>query len=59
MDFSLPYAVAYSGCDKSLLNKYLEANKELYQDKNLPNYSIGATIGTHVGNGAVAVSFFK
>ena len=59
IDFSLPYAVAYSGCDKSLLNKYLETNKELYQDKNLPIYSIGATIGTHVGNGAVAVSFFK
>ncbi len=59
IDFSLPYAVAYSGCDKCLLNKYLETNKELYQDKNLPIYSIGATIGTHVGNGAVAVSFFK
>ncbi len=59
IDFSLPYAVAYSGCDKNLLNKYLETNKELYQDKNLPIYSIGATIGTHVGNGAVAVSFFK
>lgn len=59
IDFSLPYAVAYSGNDKSLLNKYLETNKELYQDKNLPIYRIGPTIGTHIGDGAVAVSFFK
>lgn len=61
MDLSLPYAVAYSGLSDALLKKYLEDNKDLYpKDINdLPLRTIGSTIGTHVGPGAIAVAFFR
>lgn len=61
MDLSLPYEVAYSGLTDVLLKKYLEDNKDLYEGdiKNLPLRTIGSTIGTHVGPGAIALAFFK
>lgn len=60
IDFNMPYALAYSGLDDALLQKYLKDSAQLYQDKTdyLPVYMIGSTIGTHVGPGAIAVSFF-
>ncbi len=61
IDFSLPIAVGYSGQSKELLEKYLESNKEIYEDKipEMPIYQIGAAIGTHCGPGTIVLSFFK
>lgn len=61
MDLSLPYEVAYSGLTDVLLKKYLEDNKDLYEGdiEKLPLRTIGSTIGTHVGPGAIALAFFK
>ncbi len=60
IDFSMPYALAYSGMSDSLLMKYAEDSQNLWKGKtqNLPAYMIGSTIGTHVGPGAIAVAFF-
>lgn len=60
IDFSMPYATAYSGLEDSLLRKYLEDSAPLWKDhaENIPSYCIGSTIGTHVGPGAIAVAFF-
>lgn len=60
IDFSLPYALAYSGLSDALLQKYLTDQRALYegQAETLPIYTIGSTIGTHVGPGAIAVAFF-
>ena len=60
INFDLPYAVAYSGLDDSLLKKYLEDSAQHYADKtdNVPIYMIGSTIGTHAGPGAIGVAFF-
>lgn len=61
MDLSLPYEVAYSGLTDVLLKKYIEDNKDLYEGdiEKLPLRTIGSTIGTHVGPGAIALAFFK
>lgn len=60
IDFSLPFAVGFSGLSDHLLVKYLEDSGKLWKDKveNIPSYMIGSTIGTHVGPGAIAVAFF-
>jgi DegV family protein with EDD domain len=61
IDFDMPFAVIYSGLDKSMLNKYVEDSAHLWKDytEKVPEYMIGCTIGTHVGPGAVGVAFFQ
>lgn len=60
IDYGMPYAVAYSGLDDSVLAKYIEDSADHWQGKtdNIPTYMIGSTIGTHVGPGSIAVAFF-
>lgn len=61
VDFSLPLLLGYTGVEDSLLVKYVEDSKVLWegQDDKLRTSSIGSIVGTHVGPGAVAVAFFK
>ena len=61
IDFNMPYAVAYSGLDSSLADKYVEDQKSIwkpYTDK-IELKIVGSTIGTHAGPGAIAVAYFK
>lgn len=60
IDFSMPFALGYSGLDDSVLKKYIADQVRLWQGytTTLPIDQIGATIGTHVGPGAIAVAFF-
>ena len=60
IDYSRPYCLAYSGLDDTLLKKYLKDNAALYEinEQSIPIHRIGSTIGTHVGPGAIAASFF-
>lgn len=61
IDFSMPYAVAYSGLDNSLVKKYVESNEDVLgsQAAQLDLKVVGSTIGTHAGPGAIAVAYFK
>ena len=63
IDFELPFSLAYSGLNDTLLQKYISDNKDLYEkyvDSNTLGIThIGCTIGTHVGPGAIAVAFFS
>ncbi len=63
VNFDMPYALAYSGTSDSLLKKYIADNKDIYEaymsEEDLPIHTVGSTIGTHVGPGAIAVSFFE
>ena len=61
INFEMPFALAYTGLDDTLLQKYIADSASLYEGKadHLPVYSIGSTIGTHVGPGAIAVAFFS
>ena len=58
--FDMPYALAYSGLSDALLQKYIEDSRELFEGhvEELPIGSIGCTIGTHIGPGAIAAAFF-
>ena len=59
--YDMPYVLAYSGLSDALLRKYIEDSRELYEcDPNdLLVSTVGCAIGTHVGPGAIAVSFFS
>lgn len=61
IDFSMPYMLAYTGADDSLIREYAEENRALWPCAvdALPFSKVGSTIGTHAGPGAIAVAFFK
>ncbi|MDE6408318.1 MAG: DegV family protein [Anaeroplasmataceae bacterium] len=61
IDFSLPYATAYSGFSDEILKKYLSDSSHLWEGNtnNIPKYQIGSTIGTHIGPGGIGVAFFS
>ena len=62
IDFSMPLALGYTGLSDVVLKKYVEDSAALWAghtEGELPVHTIGATIGTHVGPGAVAVAFFQ
>ncbi len=60
IDFSMPLMLAYSGCDRSLLDAYIECSRPIWEGntEDLPTCVMGSTIGTHAGPGTVAVAFF-
>lgn len=60
IDFDCPYCLAYSGLSDKLLKKYVEDSENLYKGnaEEFPISTIGSTIGTHVGPGAIAAAFF-
>lgn len=62
IDFSMPLVLGYTGLSDAVLKKYIEDSAVLWAghtEGELPVHTIGATIGTHVGPGAVAVAFFQ
>ena len=60
IDFSMPSAYVYSGLTDDHLQKYIKEVANTWEDQieEIPIYSIGSTIGTHVGPGALGVIFF-
>ncbi len=60
IDFEKPVCLGYTGLSDDMLQKYLQDSKPLYegQEDRLRICTVGATIGTHIGPGAVVVSFF-
>ncbi len=60
IDFDMPYVLGYAGLSDTFLLKYIHDSEHLWKDHtdHVPYYLIGSTIGTHVGPGAIAVSFF-
>ncbi len=63
IDVSMPYALGYTGLDDKLLQKYIDDSSNVWEGlvkrEDLPIHTVGATIGTHVGPGAIAVAFFE
>lgn len=58
IDFKKPVALVYSASDASL-QQFIEGCPELWEDHPLPPiYSLGCTIGTHIGPGACGIAFF-
>lgn len=61
VDFGRPYLLGWAGLDDSLLQKYIADSAALWTGHvdELPLGTVGGTIGTHVGPGAIAVAFFQ
>lgn len=61
INFEKPFCLAYSGLSDRLLQKYIADSAELWQGKtdHLPIATVGCTIGTHAGPGAIALAFFE
>lgn len=59
IDFEKPYFLGYTGLSDQLMKKYIEDNSSLWRDhvKDLPVETVGGTIGTHAGPGAIAVAW--
>lgn len=60
INFSMPYAVIYSGLSDDFLKKYIQDSESLWKDHtdNIPSYIIGSTVGTHIGPDGIGVAFF-
>ena len=61
IDFDMPFGTLWSGLSTVMLDKYIQDSASLWQDSTdaMPRYQLGATIGTHVGPGAVGFAFFE
>ncbi len=61
IDFTLPLGVLWSGMGTEILDKYIIDSASLWEGhvENIPKYQLGATIGTHVGPGAIGFAFFE
>lgn len=61
VDFTKPVLLGYTGLSDALLKKYIEDSHLIWEGNldTLHYTTIGSTIGTHVGPGAIAVAFFK
>lgn len=61
IDFSMPFALGYTGLSDKLLRKYVEDSRSLWEHKvdELPIHTIGVAIGTHVGPNAIALAYFR
>lgn len=60
IDFSMPVCLGYSGLSDDMLQKYIKDSASLYEGKtdSLNVVTVGSTIGTYAGPGAIAVAFF-
>lgn len=61
IDYDMPYFLGYTGLSDKLLQKYIKDSSVLWEGlvDELPISTVGGTIGTHVGPGAIAVAFFS
>ena len=60
VDFTKPLCLGYTGLSDELLQRFIADSLQLWEGKaeELPISTVGATIGTHVGPGAIVVAFF-
>lgn len=61
IDYSLPVLLGYTGCSTVLMDKYIKDSSSLWESRiPVPDIiQVGATIGTHIGPGGIAVAFFS
>ncbi len=60
IDFSMPFAGLWSGLDRTNLDEYLADSRAILKETSnpIPCFIVGGTIGTHVGAGAIGITFF-
>ncbi|MBR4529099.1 MAG: DegV family protein [Lachnospiraceae bacterium] len=60
IDPAMPHCLGYTGLSDELLRKYAADSADLYEGdpSRVPVISVGSTIGTYAGPGAIAFAFF-
>lgn len=60
INFTMPVVTGYTGLSDEYLQKYLEDSRDLYDGdiSDIRKVSVGATVGTYAGPGAIAVAFY-
>lgn len=58
IDYSLPFAVGYTGNDASVLEPFLNAPDSVWTGMETPVFNVGSTVGTHTGPGLFLAAFF-
>lgn len=60
IDFKMPFYLGYTGLGDELIEKYVEDSRALWEGHvdEVAYSTVGGTIGTHVGPGAIALAFF-
>ncbi len=65
IDFTKPFFLGYTGLSDAMIRKYINDSEALWLEhmgelpgEDLPVATVGGTIGTHVGPGAIAIAFF-
>lgn len=61
IDFEKPFVLGYTGLSDTMLQKYIADHEALWKPfvEKLETSSVGGTIGTHIGPGAIGVAFFS
>ena len=61
IDFDMPFYVIYSGNDNSKAENYITSHSDMWDCsvENVRKNCVGATIGTHIGPGAIGIVFFS
>lgn len=61
IDHSMPHAIVYTGLDDSRIRKFAEDNEVILGGNadEIRVCTVGSTVGTHAGPGAIGVVFFK
>ncbi len=61
IDFEKPFVLGYTGMSDAVLQKYIADNEALWKGfVDRPEAaSVGGTIGTHIGPGAIGAAFFS
>ena len=61
IDFGKPFVLGYTGLSDAMLRKYIKDHESFWKSSvdGLETSSVGGTIGTHIGPGAIGVAFFS
>lgn len=61
IDDSMPYAIVYTGLDDSRIRKFANENEDIFAGNadEVRICTVGSTVGTHAGPGAIGVVFFR
>lgn len=61
IDFGKPFVLGYTGLSDAILRKYIKDHESFWKSSvdALETSSVGGTIGTHIGPGAIGVAFFS
>nr|WP_300767271.1 DegV family protein [uncultured Acetatifactor sp.] len=61
IDFEKPFVLGYTGLSDAILQKYIKDHESFWKSSvdGLETSSVGGTIGTHIGPGAIGVAFFS